>query len=98
MIERDDERRFCDYAMRHGCLCMKMRNDGSNGLPDRQVVTPLGHVCYFEFKTPRGVLSRQQKYWIRELESRKLRVYVVRSYDQAKDILQRMLKDENDIR
>jgi hypothetical protein len=57
------------------------------GLPDRLLLLPGGRVCFVEFKTPRGTLSKRQIFVSRALRRLGFRVFVVRDVDGFKEVL-----------
>ena len=91
MIEKEIEDRFTKTADSLGCLCLKLRIDGSNGWPDRTVVTPKG-VLFFEFKTPLVRLRPMQRVWKKLLQGLGYQYHVVRKIDEAEAILREFLK------
>ena len=92
MIESEIEKRFCDYCHDIGLRALKLRIDGKNGFPDRTVLTPKG-VFFIEFKTPKGIVSTQQLYWLLTLGNLGFTTVLCRSYEQAVESLDQFLKD-----
>lgn len=86
------EARFCEIASALGCEPLKLEISGARGFPDRTVICPGGRVCFFEFKTPDGVLSPQQMRRISSLWAMGCMVYVCRSADSASRRLAAFLK------
>lgn len=84
MAELDHEMAFVEWCEWQGFECLKLTPAGLRGYPDRTVITPWGDIR-FEFKTPTGVLSAQQKKWIARIQDSGGTVFVVTSFQQAKE-------------
>ena len=50
MLEKQIEKRVCDFAKVKGLLCYKFVSPGNAGVPDRMFVLPNGAVFFIEFK------------------------------------------------
>lgn len=68
MLEKDLERKLYNRVKKRGGLCIKLV--GYNGIPDRLIVMPGGHVGFVELKRPdgKGRLTEIQKLWQRDLK------------------------------
>jgi excisionase family DNA binding protein len=51
-LEKEIERRFCEYAKSKGCYPMKCNDPARRGANDRLVLVPGGKVAFVEFKRP----------------------------------------------
>ena len=50
MLERDIEKRVCDYAKTKDFLVYKFSSPQRAAVPDRMMVMPSGHIFFIEFK------------------------------------------------
>ena len=50
MLEKEIEKKVCDYAKSKGCLVYKFVSPAHRGVPDRMFVTQAGKVFFIEFK------------------------------------------------
>lgn len=49
-LEKDIEKRVCDYAKSLGMLCYKFTSPSRRSVPDRMFITKAGVVFFIEFK------------------------------------------------
>lgn len=49
-LEKDIEKKVCDYAKSLGCLCYKFTSPSRRSVPDRLFFTPQGEPFFIEFK------------------------------------------------
>ncbi len=61
MLEKDIEKKVCDYAKEKGMLVYKFTSPNRRSVPDRMFVVRGGHIFFVEFKRPGGKLSPQQE-------------------------------------
>lgn len=52
MLEKDIEKKVCDYAKEKGLLVYKFTSPARAAVPDRLFITPGGVVFFIEFKAP----------------------------------------------
>lgn len=52
MLEKEIEKKVCDYAKSKGILVYKFSSPGHAAVPDRLFVMPGGAVFFIEFKAP----------------------------------------------
>ncbi len=78
MLEKDIERKLCDGVRALGGYAYKFTSPGNDGVPDRIVIMPGGHVQYVELKGEAGRLSKMQDFQIRRLKKLGCKVIVVR--------------------
>ncbi len=71
---------------RHG-LCPKWVSPGLDGVPDRIVLLPGGHVAFAELKAPGKTLRTQQRYRKAQLERLGFKVYVIDNTEQIGGML-----------
>lgn len=87
MLEKTIERHLVEGVKKLGGLCYKFTSPGTQGVPDRLIITALGRVIFVELKTDRGVLSKIQKYTINQMWKRHVDVRVVFGMKQVKELL-----------
>lgn len=87
MLERDIEKRVCDYAKSKGFLVYKFTSPNRAAVPDRMFVTPSGVVFFVEFKAPGKKPTPAQKREHERLENQGMRVWVVDDVEQGKKIV-----------
>ena len=51
-LEKDIERKVCDYAKKLGCYTRKYTSPAQRGVPDRIIIAPGGAVGFLELKRP----------------------------------------------
>lgn len=49
-LEKDVEKKVCDYAKQMGCYVRKFTSPSQRSVPDRIIITPAGRVIFIEFK------------------------------------------------
>lgn len=76
MLEKQIEKKVCDYAKKLGWLCYKGNSDSVRGYPDR-IFFKNGVTVLIEFKREGGKLSGNQKARITEIRSQQIPVFVV---------------------
>lgn len=88
MTEKNVERKLVEGVKKLGGVAYKWVSPGNDGVPDRIVVLPNGHVVFVELKTDKGRLSAVQKHQIERLEDCGCRVHVLYGEDDVKDFLE----------
>ena len=87
------ERKLRKEVNRIGGLCFKF-NSGVTGVPDRIVVYE-GKTIFVEMKrTTSGIISDKQKYWLKQINARKVRAIVIHTKTQVDEFIQRLLSDD----
>lgn len=70
-LEKDIESKMTRMVKRHGGKCVKWVCPGWDGVPDRMVLLPGGHVVFVETKRPKGgkraALQKKWAEWLNEL-------------------------------
>ena len=84
--ERDTESYFRKRAETLGCLLLKWVSPGNDGVPDRILIIPGGHVWFIEFKTTAGRLSKIQQLWQQRLKERGCKAIVIRGKEEAAEL------------
>lgn len=92
--EASVERSFCDRLKRSGCLVYKFISPGSNGVPDRIVITPQGQVIFVELKTKTGKLRSDQVCQIRKLVRHGQYVRVLHGSDEVDRFVKEVVPNE----
>lgn len=87
MLEKTVERHLVEGVKKLGGLCYKFTSPGTQGVPDRLIITAQGRVIFAELKTETGVLSKIQKYTISQMLKRHADVRVLYGLDQVKELL-----------
>lgn len=87
MLERDIEKRVCDYAREKGMLAYKFSSPGHAGVPDRLFIGQYGMCFWIEFKSSTGTLTPLQAREIERLKNHGQSVYVVNDVEQGKQIV-----------
>lgn len=94
-LELPEERRFYAWIKKHTLLeILKLNVRGRRGWPDRLLLGNGPLIIFFEFKRPddTGTLSKLQEIVISELKKYGFKVYVVRSFEEAKEIATREIQ------
>lgn len=71
-----------------GGKAYKFVSPGNVGVPDRLIVLPKGRVFFAEIKSPKGVLTANQKHQLNGLDKLGHRCYVLRSREEVDVILE----------
>lgn len=88
MTEKDIERKLTIAVREEGGICPKFVSPGTNGMPDRLVLLPDGHMAFVELKAPG---ERPRKIQLRrhaKLRALGYRVYVVDGVEQIPEVIQ----------
>ena len=87
MLEKTVERHLVEGVKKLGGLCYKFTSPGTQGVPDRLIITALGRIIFVELKTDKGILSKIQKYVIDQVMLRHADVRVLYGLEQVKELL-----------
>lgn len=87
MREREVEEKFRDAVRRAGGKAYKFTSPGNDGVPDRLVVMPGGHIGFVEVKAPGKHPTPLQDMRIRELEALGCRVLVLDRPEKIREAL-----------
>lgn len=86
MLEKQIEKKVCDYATKNDFLCFKFLSPQNRGVPDRVFIKD-GDIFFIEFKREGGLLSKQQIMRLNELRNNKMDCYVVYNVDEGKEVI-----------
>lgn len=87
MLEKDVEKKVCDYAKEKGMLVYKFTSPARRGVPDRLFVVRGGIVFFIEFKAPGKKLTPIQEREQFRLAEHGLRVYNTDSVQRGMEII-----------
>ena len=87
MLEKTVERHLVNGVRKLGGLCYKFVSPGTQGVPDRIIVTAQGRIIFVELKAEHGVLSKIQQYVIEQMRLRHADVRVLYGLAHVKELL-----------
>lgn len=87
-LEKDIEKRVCDYAKKLGCLVYKFTSPSRRSVPDRMFITKEGTVFYIEFKRRGEKPTAGQQVEIEKIRATGVPVYVVDDVGLGKQIVE----------
>lgn len=93
-LERDIEKKVCEYARSLGMLVYKFTSPGRSHVPDRLFVLPGGRVFFIEFKRLGKKPTDAQAVEIAKLQKQGVSVFVVDNVDFGKQLLKTVTKTE----
>jgi hypothetical protein len=91
-LEKDIEKKVCDYAKSLGCLCYKFTSPSRRSVPDRLFITSSGRVFFIEFKRLGEKPTEAQAVEIRKIQKAGVQVCVADSVDVGKTIVDVMVR------
>lgn len=92
MLEKQIERKVCDYAKEKNFLVYKFTSPGRMAVPDRLFITPSGLVFFIEFKRQGQVPTPQQQREHERLENQKCHVFVIDDVVKGKLVIDLMMR------
>lgn len=90
-LEKDIERRVCEFARSKGCLAYKFTSPAARHVPDRMILCPNGTVYFIEFKRKGEKPTPAQAVEIEKIRKMKVEVFVVDDVEKGKEIVDFML-------
>ena len=90
MREKTIEQKLRAAVKSMGGIAPKFTSPGMDGMPDRLILLPGGHMAFAEVKAPGKPLRPLQVRRQRQLESLGFQVYVIDNTDQIGDVLDAM--------
>lgn len=91
-LEKDIEKRVCDYAKSLGMLCYKFTSPAKRSVPDRMFITKTGIVFFIEFKRLGQNPTDGQIVEIKKIRDKGVKVFVIDNVEEGK----RVIYDMND--
>lgn len=85
-LEKNIEKKVCDYAKSKNWLVYKFVSPGHNGVPDR-IFIKKGKVFFIEFKRKNKKTTKLQQLTINDLKNNNIDVFVVDSVVYGKNII-----------
>lgn len=93
-LEKDIERKVCDYAKSFGCLAYKFTSPARRSVPDRLFILPHGKGVFFvEFKRRGQKPTDSQQAEIAKIEKQGTSVFVIDSVDAGKNLIAAMIHE-----
>lgn len=87
MLEKEIERKVCDYAKKQGLLVYKFTSPQRRAVPDRLFICEGGRMFFVEFKAPGKSPTRLQEAEHVRLRNQGATVYVADDVEQGKAII-----------
>lgn len=87
MLERDIEKKVCDYAKDRGYLAYKFTSPSRAAVPDRLFIGPTGHMWFVEFKQGGKKPTPAQEREHHRLRQQGVEVWVIDSVDDGKKMV-----------
>lgn len=88
MNEKHIERKLVEAVRKSGGLAPKFVSSGFDGVPDRIILLPSGHIAFAELKAPGKVMRPLQVRRKKQLEALGFKVYCIDNTEQISAILQ----------
>lgn len=95
-LEKDIEKRVCDYAKSKGCLTYKFVSPSRRSVPDRLLIVPKGTVFFIEMKRRGQKPTPSQAVEIEKIRALGVKVFVVDDVDTGKSVIDDMVNDLRD--
>lgn len=89
-LEKDIERRVCDYAKSLKMLVYKFTSPSRRSVPDRMFITAAGVVFFIEFKRLGQKPTPSQEVEICKIRATGVKAFVANSVEEGKKIVQWM--------
>jgi len=84
-LEKDIEKKVCDYAKSLGCLVYKFTSPARRSVPDRLFIMPAGRGCFFiEFKRKGCKPTPAQEIEIAKIRKQGITVFVIDNVQDGK--------------
>lgn len=87
MLEKDIEKRVCDYAKTKGILVYKFTSPNRMAVPDRLFICPDGFVFFAEFKREGAKPTPAQEREHERLRAQNVMVFVIDSVAAGKFVI-----------
>ena len=90
MLEKEIEKKVCDYAKSKGFLAYKFVSPGHAFVPDRLLITPAGEAFFIEFKREGlKATSGQEREHVR-FRNQNVKVFVIDNVLDGMEVIDRM--------
>lgn len=90
MLEKDIEKKVCDYAKKLGFYVRKFTSPAQRAVPDRLFINPHGVVFFIEFKQKGKKPTPLQEHEHKQIRENEGMVFIVDSVVDGLGILERM--------
>jgi hypothetical protein len=87
-LEKDIEKRVCDYAKSLKILCYKFTSPSRSHVPDRLFITDMGEVFFVEFKRRGQKPTLAQEVEIAKIRKTGIQVFVIDDVEKGKRVLE----------
>lgn len=87
MNEKHIERKLVEAVKKSGGLAPKFVSPGFDGVPDRIILLPSGHIAFAELKAPGKVMWPLQVRRKKQLEALGFKVYCIDSTEQIGGVI-----------
>jgi hypothetical protein len=87
LLEKDIEKKVCDYAREKGFLAYKFTSPMRAAVPDRLFIVPGGTVFFIEFKRPGAAPTPAQVREHARLIVMGVKVYVIDNVSDGKELV-----------
>jgi hypothetical protein len=91
MLEKDIEKKVCDYAKTKNVLAYKFTSPARAAVPDRLFIAPDGSMWFIEFKREGQKPTDAQEREHDRLRRHKVNVFVVDNVDSGKTVIDMMV-------
>ena len=92
MLERDIEKKVCDYAKDRGILTYKFTSPSRAAVPDRLFIAQDGHMWFVEFKKQGMKPTPAQEREHHRLLRQRVEVWVIDSVESGKSMIDEKLR------
>lgn len=94
-LEKEIEKKICDYAKKRKCLVYKFTSPSQRAVPDRMIITPDGMVGFLEIKREGAVPTKLQTMEMAKLKQQGCNVEWVDSVFEGEMFVNGMLLSGN---
>jgi hypothetical protein len=91
MLEKDIERKVCEYARQEGFLAYKFTSPQRAAVPDRLFISPTGSMFFVEFKQLGKMPTPAQYREHDRLRENGVDVYVIDNVEHGKELVEAYL-------
>ena len=91
MLEKEIEQKLVRAVKAAGGMCPKFVSPGMDGMPDRLILMPGGHMAFAELKAPGKKPRPLQLHRHAQLQALGFQVFVVDALEQIKEVLDALL-------